>query len=116
MTSRVITVDEGSARVFRQVGDPWRSESCLHGVMTERRRVLLAIEPPLLADLLRRALESDDIVVDLTGSDAVVGDWDVAVLSTMRAGVRARYVVDLSSDPGAFEPLVDLVRALVTDG
>jgi hypothetical protein len=83
-------------------------------VVTEQRRVLLAIEPPLLADLLRRALESDDIAVDLTGSNAAVGHWDVAVLSTMRSSVRARYVIDLSSDPGAFEPLVDLVRALAS--
>jgi hypothetical protein len=82
--------------------------------MTERRRVLLTIEPPLLADLLRRALESDEIAVDLAGANAAVGHWDVAVLSTMQSSVRARYVIDLSSDPGGFEPLVDLVRALAT--
>jgi hypothetical protein len=111
-TSALITVDDRRGYAFHHVGDPLGFETCLHEVVTDERRVLLAIEPPLLADLLRRALESDDIAIDLTGSNAAVGYWDVAVLSTALPSVRARYVVDLSRDPGAFEPLVDLVRAL----
>ena len=82
--------------------------------MTERRpRVLLAIEPPLLADLLRRELASEAVVVDVTASGDG-GPWDVAVVSAGQPHVQAGHVIDLTAeDASEFAALVALVRALV---
>lgn len=83
--------------------------------MTSRPRILIAIEPPLLADLVRRSLVQEDVDVDLTSrSQAAVGAWDIAVVSPSGQDyVHARHVIDPATlDGGTFDSLVALVRSL----
>jgi hypothetical protein len=83
--------------------------------MTPRPRILIAIEPPLLADLVRRALDQDDVDIDITdGSQAAAGSWDVVVVTSEgREQVRADHVIDVTEMDGSeFESLVALLRTL----
>ena len=91
-----------------------------------RPQVLVAIEPMLLGDLLRRALSEDDVdVVVRRESSWHVGRWDVAVVPQRRRHLlRARYVVQVSEQRGRslrgrqqwttpdFPSMVALVRRL----
>jgi hypothetical protein len=80
--------------------------------MKPRPRVLIAIGPPLLADLVRRALEKDGVEVGITdGSQAA---WDIVVVRPEgREHVRATHLVDLREIDGSeFESLIARLRAL----
>jgi hypothetical protein len=106
-------------------------------MLSTRPRVLVAVGPPLLADLLRRALARSgelDVVVR-AASPWGLRRWDVAVLPCEGIPeVRARYVVCLPGQLPArmtalasrplgqvrtasdFESLVSLVVRLCHDG
>jgi hypothetical protein len=78
--------------------------------------VLVALTPPLLADLLRRELsESDlDVVVDRP-SRWTLREWDVAVVPQHTASaIRARHIVVASAPRTTldFRGLVSLIRRL----
>jgi hypothetical protein len=66
--------------------------------MTRRPRVLVAIQPPLLADLVRSALPAEfDVVVQPVAASGW-RRWDVAVVPQGTHGLlRARHVVSMSS-------------------
>jgi hypothetical protein len=83
--------------------------------MTTRPRILIAIDPPLLADLVRRALDQDDVDIDITdGSQAVVGSWDIVVVSPADGEhARGLHVVDPDEmESRDFDSLLSLIRSL----
>ena len=70
-------------------------------VTVEVRRVVIAVEPRLLADTLVRALERPDVhivvTLDPAPDEAAVQPFDVAVVTDdLPAGVRADVVLRLS--------------------
>lgn len=65
--------------------------------MHRRPRVLVAIQPPLLADLVRAALPAHFEVVVQPLSRAGWRRWDVAVVPQGAHGLRARHVVSMSA-------------------
>src|SRR5688572_7018975 len=93
--------------------------TCVHGGMPRRPRVLVAIRPLLLADLVRAALPSHfDVVVRPLPSPRW-RRWDVAVVPEgTSARLRARHVVAVpcaGGDEGGgrdFRSLVALVQRL----
>ena len=74
----------------------------------------MAIEPLLLADLLRHAVESND--VDVTVRRGVLWRlraWDVAVIMPRQRIVRANHIVRVAAQQASdFASLVSLVRRL----
>lgn len=82
---------------------------------TSRPQVLVAVQPRLAADLIRRGLLGD--AVDVTVAQGVrwwFRTWDIAVLSDdVRIPVRARCVVNLPAQvpPRTFERLLRAIAA-----
>ena len=91
-------VDERSAGRSSTVAMPCHRRTCVDSRVPRRPLVLVAVEPPLLADLLRVSLPASVDVVLQPLRCARRRTCDVAVVGTSHAGrLRARHIVRVRS-------------------
>lgn len=114
---RIHRVDGSAGTPVVNVGDHSAVPPCAHWAVPARRpRVLVALTPPLLADLVQRELPSAEFeVVVERPSRWTLRQWDVAVVPQQAVhAVRARHVVVAPARRSApdFRGLVALIRRL----